>query len=130
MTKIDNSKIFLGGIFTDAEVTVPAKTTYVTGTVLGRNSNGKLVGFSTDNNVAASEGVEAFTADPLYILAQTLTNESNSAETVELVRVYDGGAVDKNKLVFVKAADADNVEVLDAMKRNHFRLEDVQQLSE
>ena len=54
MTTIDNSKIFLGGIFTDAEVKVAANTTYYAGTILGRNVSGDLVAFSSDNNVEAS----------------------------------------------------------------------------
>lgn len=124
MAKVDNSKIFLGGVHTDAEIKIPANTTYAVGTVLGRNSDGELVAFSTDNNT------DNFTTQPLYILAQTLKNASANAATVELARVYECGAVDKNKLIFVKSADASDVTVLDALKQNGFKLEHVQELTE
>ena len=131
MTHIDNSRIFHEGVYADASVLVPANTTYKVGTVLGRNKAGKLTAFSTDNNVAASTGVEAFTTSPLYILAQTITNESTSqAETIDLVRVFDSGAVDKAGLIFVKSADASDVKVLDEMKVNNFRLLGVEELTE
>ena len=110
MTHIDNSRIFHEGVYADASVLVPANTTY---------------------NVAASTGVEAFTTSPLYILAQTITNESASqAETIDLVRVFDSGAVDKAGLIFVKSADASDVKVLDEMKVNNFRLLGVEELTE
>lgn len=129
MTHIDNSKIFHNGVYADASVLVPASTTYKIGTVLGRNSDGKLTAFSSDLNVAASEGVEAFTSSPLYILAQTVTNETASPLTCDLVRVFDSGVVDKNGLIFVKSSDATNDEVLDALRVNNFRLVNVEELT-
>lgn len=130
MTQIDNSKIFLEGVYADVSVKNAANTTLEAGTVLGRNSSGDLVAFSTDNNVAASEGVPAFTTDPLFILAQKLVNSTASAETVAMVRVFDGGVVNKDKIIFVKTADKTNKTVLDALRKNEFKLEAVQELSE
>ncbi len=125
MGTIDNSKIFLEGDFTDMDVTLAAGQTLQQGTVLGRNSDGKLVAFSTDNNT------DSFTTEPIYILAQTITNPSSSAATeMDMVRVFDGGVVNKDKLVFVKTADATNVTVLDQLHKNGFALETVQELSE
>lgn len=124
MTQIDNSKIFLEGVYADVSVKNAANTTLNPGTVLGRNATGDLVAFSTDNNTAE------FTTEPLFILANKLVNSTASAETAEAVRVFDGGVVNKDKLIFVKTADATNVVVLDALKRNGFKLELVQELSE
>lgn len=122
MTHIDNSKIFHNGVYADASVLVPQNTTYKIGTVLGRDSEGNLTAFSSDLNG------EDFVSSPLYILAQTLVNESTSAsETFDLVRVFDSGVVDKNGLIFVKSADANDVKVLDAMKTNNFRLINVEE---
>lgn len=131
MTHIDNSRIFHEGVYTNASVLVPANTTYKAGTVLGRNKDGKLTAFSTDNNVAATDSDPAFYTSPLYILAQTITNESTSqAETIDLVRVFDSGAVDKAELIFIKPADASDIKVLDEMKVNNFRLLGVEELTE
>lgn len=123
MTHIDNSKIFHDGVYADASILVPKGTTYKIGTVLGRDKDGNLTAFSTDNNVAASDSTPAFTTSPLYILAQNLTNESATAdETFDLVKVFDSGVVDKAGLIFVKEADKTSVSVLDALKVNNFRL--------
>lgn len=125
MGTIDNSKIFLEGDFTDMDVTLTAGQTLQQGTVLGRNSEGKLVAFTTDNND------ETFTTEPIYILAQTITNPSSSAATeMDMVRVFDGGVVNKDKLVFVKSADKTNTAILDQLHKNGFVLETVQELSE
>ena len=122
MTHIDNSKIFHDGVYSDASIYVPADTTYKEGTVLGRNSSGKLTAFSSDLNG------ENFASSPIYILAQTITNEDTSnATTIDLVRVLESGLVDKNGLIFVKAADASNVEYLDALHTNGFRLANVEE---
>jgi len=131
MGTIDNSKIFLEGDFTDMDVTLAAGQTLQQGTVLGRNSDGKLVAFSTDNNVVATESKAAFTTEPIYILAQTITNPSSSVATeMDMVRVFDGGVVNKDKLVFVKSADKTNTTILDQLHKNGFVLETVQELSE
>lgn len=221
MTQIDNSKIFLEGVYADVTVKNAANTTLEAGTVLGRNSTGDLVAFSTNNNIAdvddekahgellftGTEGtsvpvgtivktsddvefetlataaiatgattvkiiaqaknagiagnikddealtlknavagistvapvsdfsggvnkVEGYITQPLYILAQKLVNSTQSAESVTMVRVFDGGVVDKNKIIFTKTADATDEAVLDALKRNGFKLEYVQELSE
>lgn len=131
MGTIDNSKIFLEGDFTDMDVTLAAGQKLQQGTVLGRNSDGKLVAFSTDNNVAATESKAAFTTEPIYILAQTIINPSSSAATeMDMVRVFDGGVVNKDKLVFVKSADKTNTAILDQLHKNGFVLETVQELSE
>ncbi len=127
MTHINNSKAILDGIFTDASIYVPANTTYKVGTVLGRNSNGKLTAFSSDLNVAASEGVEAFTSNPLYILGQEITNDESSGATIDLVRVLETGTIDKDKVIFVKTADASVVEYLDALHTNNIRLVGVEE---
>lgn len=121
MTHIDNSKIFHNGVYSDATIYVPANTTYKAGTVLGRNSSGKLTAFSSDLNG------ENFASSPLYILAQTISNEDSNAAEIELVRVFESGLVDKNGLIFIKAADASNVEYLDALHTNGFRLGNVEE---
>lgn len=129
MTTVDNSKIFHEGTYSDVTIKVPAETTYQAGTVLGRNKDGDLVAFSTDNNVAASPGPE-FNTSPLYILAQSIENKDESnAEEFDLVRVFESGVVDAAKLIFVKTADATDVEVLDALKTNGFRLRNVEELT-
>lgn len=129
MTTVDNSKIFHEGTYSDVTIKVPAQTTYQAGTVLGRNKDGDLVAFSTDNNVAASPGPE-FNTSPLYILAQTIENKDESnAEEFDLVRVFESGVVDAAKLIFIKTADATDVEVLDALKTNGFRLRNVEELT-
>lgn len=121
MTHFDNSKIFHEGVYADVTLTVAASTTLKVGTVLGRNSNGKLVAFSTANNT------DTFKTSPLYILAQNVVNESTSSEDFDLVRVFDSGVVDKSGLIFTKEADASDVTVLDALKTNNFRLINVEE---
>lgn len=129
MTTVDNSKIFHEGTYSDVTIKVPAQTTYQAGTVLGRNKDGDLVAFSTDNNVAASLGPE-FNTSPLYILAQSIENKDGSnAEEFDLVRVFESGVVDAAKLIFIKTADATDIEVLDALKTNGFRLRNVEELT-
>lgn len=129
MTTVDNSKIFHEGTYSDVTIKVPAQTTYQAGTVLGRNKDGDLVAFSTDNNVAASPGPE-FNTSPLYILAQSIENKDKSnAEEFDLVRVFESGVVDAAKLIFIKTADATDIEVLDALKTNGFRLRNVEELT-
>ncbi len=127
MTHIDNSKIFHEGVYADVTLTVAASTTLKVGTVLGRNSSGKLVAFSTDNNVAGTSTTEAFKTSPLYILAQNVVNESTSSEDFDLIKVFDSGIVDKSGLIFIKKADASDVTVLDALKTNNFRLINVEE---
>lgn len=127
MTHIDNSKIFHEGVYADVTLTVAASTTLKVGTVLGRNSSGKLVAFSTDNDVAGTSIIEAFKTSPLYILAQNVVNESTSSEDFDLIRVFDSGVVDKSGLIFTKKADASDVKVLDALKTNNFRLINVEE---
>lgn len=124
MTHINNSKVILDGIFTDASIYVPANTTYKEGTVLGRNSSGKLTAFSSDLNVADP----VFNSSPLYILAQTITNADDSnAATIDLVRVLETGTVDKSKVIFKKTADASVVAYLDALHTNGIRLVNVEE---
>ena len=65
---------------------------------------------------------------PIYILAQDVTNETNEATSIDMVRVFDGGVVNKAKLIFANADDASNVTVLDALKANGFKLEVVQEM--
>ena len=128
MTHISNSKVILDGIFSDASVYVPANTTYKEGTVLGRNSSGKLTAFSSDLNVAAAENVDPFTSSPLYILAQTITNaDTTNAATIDLVRVLETGTVDKSKVVFIKSDDASVVAYIDALHTNGIRLVNVEE---
>lgn len=122
MGKIDNSKAILDGVYSDATVTVPAKTTYAAYTVLGLNSSGKLTAFSTDNNVAAAEDTPAFEAEPSYILAHPITNDTSDAVDYPLARVLECGDVDIKKAVFVKTADASNAKVVTALKNNGIRL--------
>ena len=121
MTHIDNSKIFHEGVYADVTLTVAANTTLKAGTVLGRNSAGKLVAFTTDNNS------DSFKTSPLYILAQTVINEETSEADFDLVRVFDSGVVDKAGLIFIKEADATDVTVLDELKANNFRLVNVEE---
>ncbi len=122
MGKIDNSKAILDGVYSDATVTVPAKTTYAANTVLGFNSSGKLTAFSTDNNVAATSTTPAFEAEPSYILAHPIANETNAAVDYPLARVLECGDVDIDKAVFVKTADASSAKVITALKNNGIRL--------
>lgn len=118
MTVIDNSKIFHNGVYSDASVLVPKETTFKAGTVLGRDADGNLTAFTSE--------VEG--SSPLYILAQTITNESTSAsETIDLVRVFESGLVDKNGLIFINEEDAEDVSVLDALHTNGFRLRNVEE---
>ena len=148
MTIINNSKIFLEGIYGDATVKVPASSTYATGTVLAHNSDGDLVAYSTDNDTAitigitldvdgaslstatgTAEALAAFISEPTYILAQDLVNEETSAQEFSLARVFECGAVNKDKLIFVKAADATDVTVLSKLKNNGFNLAQVSSLT-
>ena len=77
MSTIDNSKIFICGTFDDADVKVSSKTTLKAGTVLGLNSDGDIVAYSTDLDSAyipasgGDDAVEAFKAEPTYILANS-----------------------------------------------------------
>ena len=119
MTKIDNSKIFHEGSYADVTLTVPAATTYKPGLVLGRNADGDLTAF--DSSVADST--------PIYILAQTVVNESDSAEEFTLVRAFEEGVVDAAKLIFAEETDATNEEVLDALKVNGYKLRNVGSLT-
>lgn len=128
MTTIDNSKAILDGVFSDRTVTVPANTTYAAYTVLGLNASGKLVAYSTDldNGYTPASGddpaVEAFKAEPSYILAHSIENSTNAAVDYPLARVLECGDVDIAKAVFVKAADATDPAVLSALKNNGIRL--------
>lgn len=136
MTTIDNSKIFLDGIFGDATVTVAAETTLEPGTILGLNSSGKLVAYSTDLDngytpaTANDPAVQAYTSEPTYILAQTLTNDDESdAVDVDMVRVFESGNVDAAKVIFAKNDDATDPQVLAKLKNNGFNLVNVQQMA-
>lgn len=120
---IDNSKIFLGGIYGDAIVKVAANTTLKKGTVLCLNADNDIVAFTTDLNS------DSFVAEPTYILAQDLVNGTNAAANYELVRVFESGEVNAAKVIFVKDADASNAQVLAKMKNNGFHLANVQELS-
>jgi len=118
MSKYGNPKVILKGVFADVQIKVPANTTYKEGTILGRNAEGTLIAYkSADCNEA------------LYVLAQTVTNAA-AEETVALVKVLDGGSVNKDLLLFVDNADATKTAVLDNLKRNGFHLEHVQELTE
>lgn len=121
-TIIDNSKIFLGGTFDDANVKVPANTTYKAGTVLGLNATGEITAFTTANNA------EGFSAEPTYILANDIVNNTNAAADYPLSRVFVEGEVNKDKIIFIKEADATTPAVLAAMKNNGFILRNVQEL--
>lgn len=124
MTHINNSKVILDGIFTDASIYVPANTTYAEGTVLGRNSSGKLTAFSSDLDVADP----VFNSAPLYILAQSITNaDLSNPATIDLVRVLESGTVDKSKVIFAKTADASVVAYIDALHTNGIRLVNVEE---
>lgn len=129
MTTINSSKIFYDGVFADVTVTVAANTTLDEGLILGRNKDDELVGFTTDNNVAATESTAAFTTEPIYILAETLKNTTSSKATFK-ARVFDGGVVNQDKIIFLKAADKANVKVLDQLHLNGYTLVPVQELTE
>lgn len=135
MTKIENARIFYDGIFANETVTVAAETTLAKGTVLGRNKDKELVAFTTDNNVAPVDAtdtdpaVEGFTTEPIYILAEALPNTTKSKATFT-ARVFDGGTVNKDRIIFTKTADKTDVAVLDALHRNGFTLVPVQDLAE
>lgn len=123
MATIDNSKVFLNGIYGDATVTVAANTTLKKGTVLGLNSSDKLVAFSS--TLAATD----FVPEPSYILAQDLVNATNAAVDYDMVRVFESGEVDAAKVVFTTTADATDAQILAAMKNNGFHLVNVQQMA-
>lgn len=135
MTVIDNSKIFLNGIYGDASVKVAANTTLKRGTVLGLNKDDELVAYSTDLDApytpanGSNEATEAFIAEPTYILAQDLSNNTSSAVEYDLTRVFESGEVDAAKVIFTKTADASNAQVLAKMKNNGLHLVNVQQMS-
>lgn len=120
--KVDNSKAILNGVYSDATVTVPANTTYEANTILGFNSTGKLTAFTTDNNVAGTSTTSAFEAEPSYILAHPIANETSAAIDYPLARVLECGEVDIAKAVFIKAADATDAKVIAALKNNGIRL--------
>ncbi len=124
MSTIDNSKIFICGTFDDADVKVSSKTTLKAGTVLGLNSDGDLVAFTTDNDG------ESFKGEPTYILANDITNDTNSAATYPLSRVFVEGEVNKAKVIFINEDDASDATVLAAMKNNGFILRNVQDACE
>lgn len=124
MTKIDNSKIFLGGVYADAAVNVPAQTTYKEGTVLARNADGYLTAYTSANDT------DSFTCETFYILAQRLVNEAETAADVALARVYECGPLNKEKLIFINTADASSVTVQDKLRQNGFSLETVTELTE
>lgn len=123
MTVIDNSKIFLNGIYGDASVKVAANTTLKRGTVLSLNKDDELVAYSTDLDETT------FTAEPTYILAQDLVNNTTAAVEYDLTRVFESGEVDAAKVIFTKTADANNAQVLAKMKNNGLHLVNVQQMS-
>ena len=83
MATVDNSKIFLEGAYSDATVKVPGETTFKKGLILGRDENGDLTAFTSEN-----EGSE-----PLYILAQDIINEEEKTEdqAASLVARSDNG---------------------------------------
>lgn len=128
MTQIDNSKIFLGGTFGDVTVKVAANTTLRMGTVLGLNSDGDIVAFSSDNDKAATESEPAFVGEPSYILANDIVNSGNSAATYPLSRVLEEGEVNAAKVIFVKDADK-NAAYLTALKNNGIILKNVSELA-
>lgn len=123
MATIDNSKVFLNGIYGDATVTVAANTTLKKGTVLGLNSSDKLVAFSS--NLATGD----FVPEPSYILAQDVVNATNAAVDYDMIRVFESGEVDAAKVVFTTEADATDAQILAAMKNNGFHLVNVQQMA-
>lgn len=131
MTQIDNSNIFLGGIYGNATVTIPATTTLKPGTVLGLNDAGKIVPYSTDLDKKSTTATDAlaFVAEPTYILASELTNSTSSAVDSPMARVFENGDVDAGKLIFTKTADATNAAVLAKMKNNGFNLHGVQDMT-
>lgn len=135
MTIIDNSKIFLNGIYGDARVKVAANTTLKRGTVLGLNNDDELVAYSTDLDApytpanGGNGAKEAFIAEPTYILAQDLVNNTSAAVEYDLTRVFESGEVDASKVIFTKADDASNAQVLAKMKNNGLHLVNVQQMS-
>lgn len=116
MTKIDNSKAILDGVYSDATVTVPANAAYEAYTVLGLNADEKLTAYSSDNDK------DGFISEPSYILAHPIVNETNAAVDYPLARVLECGEVDIEKAVFIKAEDAQNPKVLAALKNNGIRL--------
>ena len=118
MTKYGSPKVILKGVFADVQLKIPATTTYKEGTVLGRDAQGALIAYKS-----------ADCEEALYILAQTVTNAA-AEETVALVKVLDGGSVNKDLLVFADETDAAKTAVLDNLKRNGFHLENVQELTE
>lgn len=107
---IDNSKIFLNGIYGDTTVVVAANTTLKAGTLLGvdtlkdSETNGQIIPFDTAKCTA-----------PSYVLAQDVQNSSESNAEL-LLRVFECGEVNKNKLVFVNSADSLTPKMLAELK--------------
>ena len=94
-TTYDNSKVILSGIYSDVTVTIPAKTTYQEGTILGVDkTSGKITAY------------ESSTCEyPGYVLAQTITNDDNSAVELSMIKVAEDCEVNKDKIIFVNEAD-------------------------
>ena len=95
MTLIDNSKIFLKGVFGDATVEVAANTSLKAGTILTVDSSNKIVAYTS-----TAEGTLG------YILAQDIINTNTSAATeIVGVKVFECGEVDKTKLILASSSD-------------------------
>ncbi len=87
------------GIYIDASVSVAAQTTLEVGTVLGEiTASNILTPYKSD----ATDGSKV----PCYVLAQQLTNTSDSAAaTFTNVRVLAGGFVPAGTLKLTKSGD-------------------------
>lgn len=98
------------GDFTDATVTIPVKTTYKEGLVLGVvTASKKLAPYKS----TAEDGSE----NPCYTLAQDITNISDSETEVNNVRVFATGTVNAQALYCLEEDDS-VADIITPLKNN------------
>ncbi len=121
---IDNSKVFLNGVYGDASVNIKAKTSLKEGTVLGVDTTedsdtaGKVIPFDSTKCEL-----------PSYILAQDIVNESDEDIEISSARVFECGEVNKNKLIFINEADTLTQKIVADLKAGGILAVEVQELT-
>ena len=93
---IDNGNLFYSGVSDDVTVNVAANTTLKAGTILGvHKTTGKIVAYTSGD----------CTANDFYVLLHDVQNSGSSAADFGMVRVLDGGEINRNKLILVNDDD-------------------------
>lgn len=110
---IDNSNTFYQGLYGDVSINIAASTTLKKGTVLGIDTTKDS---ATQGKIIAFDSTKC--SDASYILASDITNEAESAADISLVRVFECGEVNRNKLIFINSADKTSASVLANLKAN------------